>query len=55
MVGAQTHVHKHGGHGQRDVVAATKQGKDVHVSGDSEAEVGRAAVFSVQFRPHAPP
>ena len=55
MVGAWTRVHKHGGHGWRDVVAATKQGEDAHVSGDSEAEVGRAAVFSAQFRPHAPP
>ena len=31
MVGVRTHAHKHGGHGQRDVVAATKQGKDVHL------------------------
>ena len=55
MVGAQTRVHKHGGHGRRDIVAATKQGEDAHVGSDSEAEVGRAAVFSVRFRPHAPP
>ena len=31
MVGVRTHAHKHGGHGQRDIVAATKQGKDVHL------------------------
>ena len=31
VVGVRTRAHKHGGHGQCDVVAATKQGKDVHV------------------------
>ena len=30
-VGVWTHVHKHGGHGRHDVVAATKQGEDAHV------------------------
>ena len=46
---------KHGGHGRRDIVAATKQGEDVHVGGDSEAEVGRAAVFSARCHAHASP
>ena len=30
MVGVRTCAHKHGGHGQRDIVAAMKQGKDAH-------------------------
>ena len=31
MVGVRIHVHKHEGHGQYNVVAATKQGKNAHV------------------------
>ena len=30
MVGVRTRAHKHGGHGWRDIAAATKQGDDVH-------------------------
>ena len=31
IVGVQTRVHKYGGRGQHDVVAATKQDEDAHV------------------------
>ena len=31
IVGVQMRVHKHGGCGRRDVVAATKQDEDAHV------------------------
>ena len=55
VVGVQMHVHKHGGHGWHNIMAAMKQGKDAHIGSDSEAEVGRVAVFSVWCRPHTPP
>ena len=31
MVGVRTCAHKHGGHRQRDIMAAMKQGEDAHV------------------------
>ena len=74
MVGVRMCVHKHGGHGWRDITAATKQGQDAHTQraakakcidkegvrlrgcrDDSDSEVGRAAVFSVQCHPHVSP
>ena len=38
MVGVRTRAHKHGGHGWRDIVAAMKQGEDVHTWRAAKAE-----------------
>ena len=38
MVGVRTRAHKHGGHGWRDIAAATKQGKDAHTQRAAKAK-----------------
>ena len=38
VVGVRTHAHKHGGYGQHDIMAATKQGEDVHTRRAAKAK-----------------